>query len=63
MLKPQSADCPANSRLPLDTTPPSENMSLKHLKPIKFYTLATPNGVKVSTFLEDLKNEYDLPYE
>jgi hypothetical protein len=38
-------------------------MSLKHLKPIKFYSLATPNGVKVSTFLEDLKNEYELPYE
>jgi hypothetical protein len=38
-------------------------MSLKHLKPIKFYSMATPNGVKVSTFLEDLKNEYELPYE
>jgi hypothetical protein len=38
-------------------------MSLKHLKPIKFYTLATPNGVKVSVFLEELKNAYELPYE
>jgi glutathione S-transferase len=38
-------------------------MSLKHLKPIKFYSMATPNGVKVSTFLEELRIAYELPYE
>jgi hypothetical protein len=27
------------------------------------YTVATANGVKVTTFLEDLRNEYSLPYE
>jgi hypothetical protein len=38
-------------------------MALANLKPIKLYSLATPNGVRVSTFFEDLKNEYSLPYE
>jgi hypothetical protein len=38
-------------------------MSLAHLKPIKLYSVATPNGIKVSTFFEELKNEYGLPYE
>jgi glutathione S-transferase len=38
-------------------------MALANLKPIKLYSLATQNGVRVSTFFEDLKNEYSLPYE
>jgi hypothetical protein len=38
-------------------------MALANVKPIKLYSQATPNGVKVSTFFEDLKNEYGLPYE
>jgi hypothetical protein len=38
-------------------------MAHANLKPLKLYSLATPNGVKVTTFLEDLKNEYGLQYE
>jgi hypothetical protein len=30
---------------------------------IQVWSLATPNGAKVTTFLEDLNNEYGLPYE
>jgi glutathione S-transferase len=38
-------------------------MSLAHVKPIKLWSMATANGVKISVFLEDLKAEYGLPYE
>jgi hypothetical protein len=31
--------------------------------PLQLYSLATPNGVKATTFLEELKAAYGLQYE